>query len=201
VRVPGPRNRDPAPDPEPVTVTVARRVAVGREDDFERWSEQLTSLATRFPGFLGAGMLRPSRLGDPWHVVFRFDSAIHLAEWESSAERAHWLGQGEHLVESTAVQRVSGLETWFSLPGRTAPAPPKWKMFLTSGTVFYLLNLLLTFTYGWWLTGWPTPLRILVISFPVTAIATWLVMPRVARLLAGWLYAPASADRRPGPRR
>ena len=26
------------------------------------------------------------------------------------------------------MQRVSGLETWFSLPGRTAPAPPKWKM-------------------------------------------------------------------------
>ena len=47
------------------------------------------------------------------------------------------------------MHRVSGLETWFSLPGRTAPAPPKWKMFLVSATVFYLLNLTLTLTYGW----------------------------------------------------
>jgi len=29
------------------------------------------------------------------------------------------------------------------------------------------------------------------VSVPVTAIATWLVMPRAARLLQAWLYAPA----------
>ena len=194
---PGSRDRDPAVPrgPEPVTVTVARGVAAGREDDFERWSEQLTALATRYPGFLGAGMLRPSRIGDPWHVVFRFDSAEHLSAWESSPERAGWLAEGEHLVESTAVQRVSGLETWFSLPGRTAPAPPKWKMFLVSATVFYLLNLTLSLLYGWSLNSWPLPLHIVLISVPVTAIATWVVMPRAARLLARWLYAaPTRAD-------
>ena len=52
------------------------------------------------------------------------------------------LRSAEPLVESTDMHRVSGLETWFSLPGRTAPAPPKWKMFLVSATVFYLLNLI-----------------------------------------------------------
>lgn len=189
----GARDRRPAvpPGPEPITVTVARGVTAGREDDFERWSERLTALATRFPGFLGAGMLRPSRVGDPWHVVFRFDSAAHLAGWETSADRARWLAEGADLVESTVVQRVSGLETWFSLPGRMPQPPPKWKMFLVSGTVFFLLNVLLTATFGRWLVDWPYPLRILVISFPVTAIATWLVMPRVAR----WLYAaPPRAD-------
>lgn len=183
------RDRDPTPEPDPVTVNVARRVAVGREDDFEGWSDELTALATRFPGFLGAGMLRPSRLGDPWHIVFRFDSAEHLADWENSAERVAWLEHGEHLVESTDMHRVSGLETWFSLPGRTAPAPPKWKMFLVSGAAIYLTNLILTFTYGWAIAGWPTLLRIALITFPVTAIVTWLVMPRAARLLARWLYA------------
>ena len=191
---PGARSRDPAgpPGPEPVTVTVARGVAAGREDDFARWSDELTALATRFPGFLGAGMLRPSRVGDPWHVIFRFDSAEHLSAWESSPERAEWLAEGEHLVESTAVQRVSGLETWFSLPGRTAPAPPKWKMFLVSGTAIYLVNVILTLVYGGWIHDWPVPARIALVSFPVTAIVTWLVMPRAARLLARWLYAPAS---------
>jgi antibiotic biosynthesis monooxygenase (ABM) superfamily enzyme len=177
------------PSPEPVTVTVARRVAVGREDDFEAWSDELTALATRFPGFLGSGRMRPSHLGDPWHVVFRFDSAEHLAAWETSAERARWLAHGEHLVESTDMHRVSGLETWFSLPGRTGPAPPKWKMFLVSGTAIYLSNIVLTLVYGGWIHDWPVPIRIALVSFPVTAIVTGLVMPRAARLLARWLYA------------
>jgi len=116
------------PQAEPVTVTVARRVAAGREADFEDWSEELTAVAANFPGFLGAGRLRPNKVGEPWHVVFRFDSALHLQDWEDS---------------------------------------------------------------GWELVGWPLPLRIVLVSVPVTAIATWLVMPRAARLLQAWLYAPA----------
>ena len=88
------------------------------------------------------------------------------------------------------MHRVSGLETWFELPGRTAPAPPKWKMFLVSGSVFFVLNLALSLGYGWATTSWPLPARVALISFPVTAIATWLVMPRVARWLRAWLYAP-----------
>jgi len=44
--------------------------------------------------------------------------------------------------------------------------------------------------YGWALDSWPRPLHIALISVPVTAIATWLVMPRAARLLRNWLYAP-----------
>ncbi len=182
------RRTDPA---EPVTVTVARRVAVGRESDFEDWSDELTAAAANYPGFLGAGRLRPSHVGDPWHVVFRFDSAEHLAAWEGSPERRAMLVVGEELVESTDMHRVSGLETWFSLPGRTAPAPPKWKMFLVSATVFYLLNLTLSLIYGWALNDWPLFLHIVVISVPVTAIATWLVMPRAARALQKWLYAPS----------
>ena len=86
----------------------------------------------------------PAGSANPWHVVFRFDSAEHLRDWEVSPERTAMLAVGEHLVEDTDMHRVSGLETWFSLPGRTAPAPPKWKMFLVSATVFYLLNLTLT---------------------------------------------------------
>ena len=170
-------------------MTVARRIAAGREADFEDWSDELTAAAANYAGFLGAGRLRPSRVGDPWHVVFRFDSAEHLREWEVSPERTAMLRAGEHLVEATDMHRVSGLETWFSLPGRTAPAPPKWKMFLVSATVFYLLNLALSLTYGWALDGWPVPLHIILISVPVTAIATWLIMPRAARLLQRWLYA------------
>jgi antibiotic biosynthesis monooxygenase (ABM) superfamily enzyme len=173
---------------EPVTVTIARRVAPGRETEFAAWSDRLTSAASVFPGFLGAGMLRPNHVGEPWHVVFRFDSDVHLGEWEVSPERARLLAAGEELVHSTDVQRVTGLETWFELPGRTAPAPPRWKMFLVSVAGIYTLQLVLNLVLE------PVHLapavRVLLIAVAVTALMTWLVMPRAARILQNWLYAP-----------
>ena len=177
---------------EPVTVTVARRVAPGREGDFEEWSERLTRTASTFPGFLGAGMLRPGRVGEPWHVVFRFASDQQLHAWESSPERAILLTAGDDLVHSTALHRVSGLETWFELPGHTAPAPPKWKMFVVSLAAIYLLQLVLNLVID--PLELPMPLRVALIAVAVTALMTWLVMPRLARLLEAWLYAP---NRRP----
>jgi antibiotic biosynthesis monooxygenase (ABM) superfamily enzyme len=144
-----------------------------------------------FGGFLGAGLLRPGHVGDAWHVVFRFADAESLRAWESSPERADLLAAGEPLVHATDMHRVSGLETWFALPGRTAPAPPRWKMFLVSGAGIYLLNVLLTTLYGGYIAGWPPIGRVALVSFPVTALMTWLVMPRVARALASWLYAPS----------
>jgi antibiotic biosynthesis monooxygenase (ABM) superfamily enzyme len=84
---------------------------------------------------------------------------------------------------------VSGLETWFALPGRTAPAPPKWKMFLVSVVAIYTLQLLVNLAVG--PVGMPPTLRIAVVAVAVTALMTWVVMPNAARLLQDWLYAPA----------
>jgi len=86
------------------------------------------------------------------------------------------------------VHRVSGLETWFQLPGRTAPAPPKWKMFIVSVVAIYTLQLVLNLALG--SLRLPPALRIALVAIAVTALMTWLVMPRLARLLQDWLYAP-----------
>ena len=170
---------------EPVTVTIARRVAPGREADFEDFSSALTRAATTYPGFLGAGMLRPGHTGEPWHVVFRFDSVAHLRAWEVSPERAELLAAGEELVHSTDEHRVTGLETWFALPSRTAPAPPRWKMFAVSVVGIYVLQLVFNVV----LQPLALPVAVLV-AVAVTALMTWLVMPNAARLLQDWLYAP-----------
>jgi uncharacterized protein len=61
-------------------------------------------------------------------------------------------------------------------------------MFAVSATCIYGLNVALTAGYGWAPAAWLLPLRLLVVSVPVTALMTWLVMPRAARLLQNWLY-------------
>ena len=75
---------------EPVTVTVARRVAAGREREFEDWYDGIIAAAGRMPGFLGGGVLRPHTAGHDWHVVYRFAGPDDLLRWESSTERAEW---------------------------------------------------------------------------------------------------------------
>jgi len=179
----------------PVTVLVARSVRPGMEVEFEDWADELTRAASGFPGFLGAGLLRPGHVGENWHVVYRFATPDALAAWESSSTRAELLAQGERVMSTGKVRHVSGLETWFEVPGRTAPAPPRWKMFVVSAPAIFVLQLLLNlvlylFDPGLWLT-----LRVALISFTVTALMTWLVQPRLARLLQNWLYGPRRAER------
>ena len=170
-----------------VTVTIARRVAPGREADFEAWSEELTRASAQFPGYLGSGLLRLTAVGQPWHAVFRFDTGEHLAQWEDAPVRRALLASGSDFMETTDVHRISGLETWFELPGRTAPAPPKWKMFLVSVAAIFTLQLILNLALE--PIDLPVPVRVAVIAGAVTALMTWLVMPRAALLLENWLYA------------
>jgi antibiotic biosynthesis monooxygenase (ABM) superfamily enzyme len=132
--------------------------------------------------------LRPGHVGEPWHVVFRFDTPEHLHTWERSPVRAEHLAAGDELVHGTDMHRVSGLETWFALPGRTAPAPPRWKMFLVSLAAIYALQLVFNLLVG--PLGLPVPLRVGLVTVGVTLLMTWLVMPWAARVLQDWLYAP-----------
>jgi uncharacterized protein len=174
---------------EPVTVTVARQVSPGREAEFEDWAERLTMAASRFAGFLGAGLLRPGHVGEPWHVVYRFDSVDHLGVWDSSAVRSRLLAEAETLMRTTQVRQVSGLETWFELPGRTAPAPPRWKMFIVSVLGLYPLQLLTYIALGALTARWPVAVRLALFVPLVAASMTWLVMPRLAAAFTAWLYA------------
>ena len=176
---------------EPVTVLVARRVRPGKEVEFERWASELTRAASAFDGFLGAGLLRPGHVGELWHVVYRFASSGELARWEQSATRAELLAHGEQVMSTTHERRVTGLETWFEVPGRTAPAPPKWKMFVVTSIVIFVLQLMLNLVL-YRVVSAPIALipRVALISFSVSALMTWVVQPQLARLLEAWLYAP-----------
>lgn len=178
----------------PVTVTVARRVAPGKGVAFEEWLDGILGVAATFPGFLGGGALRPGRVGDDWHVVYRFATPAALQHWESSPERAHWLARGEKLMDETGVQRVSGLETWFSLPGRTAPAPPRWKMaavtLLAIIPLVTVMNVLVIPHIG----HWPGALRTVLFSVTLTGLMTWVVMPRLTRIFRGFLYGRQHAN-------
>ena len=61
-------------------------------------------------------------------------------------------------------------------------------MFVVSVVGIYSLQLLLNLALE--PVHLPVALRVALIAVAVTALMTWLVMPRAARLLQNWLYAP-----------
>ena len=83
---------------------------------------------------------------------------------------------------------MSGLETWFAMPGRTAPAPPKWKMFLVTLAAIVPLVLVMNLTVQPLVSGWPLVARVLVFSGILTSLMTWVVMPRMTMLFRRFLY-------------
>jgi uncharacterized protein len=174
----------------PITVLVARRVRPGKEVEFEDWASEMTRAASAFDGFLGAGLLRPGHVGELWHVVYRFASADDLARWQQSPKRSDLLAHGDQVMSTSHERRMTGLETWFEVPGRTAPAPPRWKMFVITSIVIFVLQLMLNLVLHRVAFSLELVPRVALISFCVTALMTWVVQPRMARLLEGWLYAP-----------
>ena len=121
-------------------------------------------------------------------MVYRFASPQALAAWERSAERRRWLDRLPELAEETGKHQVTGLETWFELPGRTAPAPPRWKMAIVTWLGVVPLAVFFGLVVAPLVAGFPTPLRVLVLPTIFVPTMTWLIMPRMTRLFSGWLY-------------
>ena len=129
----------------PVTTTVTGRVKPGHEPFYERFLQGIIEAASRFPGHMGVEVFRPeSASGGEYRVVYRFDTREHLRAWLDSNERAAWLERAEpHVIGSMRTQFVTGLETWFTLPGPigSLPPPPYKMALLTWVTIFPLITL------------------------------------------------------------
>jgi antibiotic biosynthesis monooxygenase (ABM) superfamily enzyme len=175
----------------PVTSVLTWQVRPGQEQEFEEWTRGITRCARHFPGNEGISWLRPEE-GHTYHAVVRFRDAHRLAEWLESDERAAWHARLEGIATEVGSERQSttGLETWFSLPGTTTQSPPRWKMVLTTFAGAYPCTLLIQWLLTPRTAAWPLFLRAAVFPVVLLPVLTYLVMPRLSRLLRAWLYRP-----------
>ncbi|MFE1249293.1 antibiotic biosynthesis monooxygenase [Streptomyces sp. NPDC058735] len=175
--------------PEPVTTVLTWQVRPGRESQLEEWTRGVTRCARRFPGDEGVCWLAPED-GHRYHAVLRRSDRHRLAAWLESEERAHWHRRIEDIATEVSSERQSttGMETWFHLPGTTVQAPPRWKMVLVTFLGAYPFVLLIQWLVTPFTAGWPLPLRAAVFPLVLLPVLTYLVMPRLSRLLRQWLY-------------
>lgn len=175
----------------PVTTTVTRRVKPGHEPFYEQFLNGIITAASQFPGHLGVEVFRPeSASAGEYRTVYRFDTAEHLRAWRDSDERAAWIERAEpHVIGPMRTQLLTGLETWFTLPRRPGtPPPPRYKMALLTWVTIFPLITLVVLVVGPLLEGLALVPRLAVSTAVTVPIMTWLVMPRVTRLLRNWLY-------------
>ena len=188
-----------------VTVLIARRVAPASVAAFEVAMQGMLAAAEGFAGHLGGQVIRPGDSDTPgeslaadgstepllYHVVFAFDNEAHLAAWQNSAERAHWLAQVlPHTVGQQQLHRVTGLDYWFAAPNSTTrPAPPRWKVATVTWLGIFPTVLLLFLTIAPLMADWYLVPRVMVITVLVVLIMTWVVAPRLTRWLHSWLHA------------
>jgi uncharacterized protein len=197
----------------PVTVSITRHLDPGREAEMVSWMQAGIALAERFPGFLGAGWVRPERDSETWHVLYRFADAAALSSWESSHQRQWWRDSSSGLgVVESRVERRTGIEGWFDDPAsrdvrdlRVAPsAPPRWKQAMVIWLAFFPLSLLVAWLFGRYAPDLALVERVLLSTLAMTPVMTYVVLPRMTKALDWWLQgqpAPWSRSGRPSGRR
>lgn len=188
----------------PVTIAITRRADPTHAREMIAWMRAGTTLAEEFPGFLGAGWVRPGPGSTDWHMLYRFADAEALRIWEESSQRQWWLSSAQGIVEHARTERRTGIEGWFDPPQEhsveetRAPAPPRWKQAVTIWLVFFPLSLLANAVAARFLAGSALVLRTLIITLCLTPIMTYLLLPWITRTLEWWLHgrpAPWRATR------
>jgi antibiotic biosynthesis monooxygenase (ABM) superfamily enzyme len=177
--------------PEPVTVVVRRRVRPGGEAAFEAAMQEFTRFALSFPGNRGIHILRPEPGGSrEYTVVDRFADLAARQAFKGSAEYREWMRRLRELTEDEPyIEEFGGLAGWFTLPGVPRAAPPtRVKMALVTFLGVYPLTSALPPLFEWLLPGWHPLLANVIVTGLIVACLTWLVMPFLTRIFAGWLF-------------
>ena len=179
-------------DQAPVTVAVIRIVKPGCEDAFEQALHDFVQDSLHLPGQLGVHILRPppGSGSREYGILRRFENAEARDQFYRSPLFEEWKQKIVGLVEGEPrYEHLSGLETWFTLPGQQAIVPPpRWKMGFVTLLAVYPYSMLLGLTVGKWIGGWALPLNSLIFNACIVTGLTWFLMPLLTRLFKPWLY-------------
>jgi hypothetical protein len=180
-------------DAGPVTLIFTRKVKRGRQAEYREWVGGIQAASREVKGFLGASTMAKDggASGNEYVSIVRFDSFEHLREWEGSELRRDWLARlPVDVVDGEAqVRRLEGFEFWFTSPGVTpAVAPSPHKMAIVIYVIVVALVTALGPAVQAILSGSPQVLRTMVVVALQVVLMTYVIMPRVTRLLAGWLF-------------
>ena len=177
----------------PITAVITHRVAPERLAQYEQWLDEIVPVAERYPGHMGAVIIRPAAAGDTaYRIVLHFDSRAHLRLWLASQDRADLIARAEPLLQhSEQVELHHEQALWFTPPVANAPTPRRWKQVLLTWSALYPLVMTVSLLMGWLAHHLGAleydTLRILLTTLIVVVLMIYVVMPRYTRIARPWL--------------
>jgi len=182
----------PEKSAEPVALLALRTVKPGFEEKFEAELHDFISRSLQGEGQLGVSVIRPVQGSGSreYGILRRFrDSASRQRFYESPLFQ-QWEVTVASLTEGEPKhQELSGLETWFVLPGQRAMIPPPpWKMALITVLGVWPVSMFVPWLLNPLISGLPMALQALFVAVGIVILLTWVVMPMFVRILKRWLY-------------
>ena len=119
-------------------------------------------------------------------VVFAFDSREHLDVWLESDERRLMLEEIDPYIEGDrTVNVVGGFAGWFGQPGMARVKT--WKQAVIVLLAIFPTTIVLTALRMWLLPDAHWIVGIIIGNVLGVIILSWLMMPVLTRIFAGWL--------------
>ena len=175
---------------DPVTVSITRTVKAGCEADFERALHEFVQRSLLLPGQLGVHIIRPApgSASREYGIIRKFSDRQALESFRTSPDYLQWNQLTAELTEGNGrIEELTGLESWFTLPGQPLRPLPQWKMALLTYMAVNIVTTLLLWTIGPLIEAWPFLLRNSAFNVIVVACLTWLAMPLLTRVFHRWL--------------
>ncbi len=175
--------------PEPVTVVFSQRIASGNDAAFVKLHTDVVERLRDFEGFLGSDLLPPvDGIQDEYVIVASFASRSHLDRWLMSPVRRSWLSRVERLIEGDRTMNVvGGFGGWFPAHPAQPGGPKRWKQAIAVLIALFPTVLVITVIRNAIAPDMNLVLAVLIGNVISVAILSFLLMPRLTRILAPWL--------------
>jgi antibiotic biosynthesis monooxygenase (ABM) superfamily enzyme len=154
----------PADSDQTVTIVTSRAIRAGREEDFERWVEELNHIECAAPGYRAA--IRLGQTAGFQHLLFRFDDQATVERWQASKSLTAHVAVADS-YSTTLCQTKVGDGVAFELPSDASAS--KWKRFVTTWFTVFPVLLSISLVVRTVLKDAPLPLQLLPSSLMFTA--------------------------------
>ena len=181
-------------DNKGASVVISHHVTDGKQDQYETWLNEISSLCRKSAGNIDWQIIRPiQNLTCNYTVIIRFDTIEHLKNWMESDDRKKLIEKVNPLLAKDDKYFIkSGLDFLFPLETENQKVPVRWKQYLVTWSGIYPLSILIPLIVHPTLKILNFPESKFINSFFISGIVVfimiYLLMPNYTRLIKKWLY-------------